>query len=130
MAKKIDAGENTTLQLVAEHDSISVNQLFSSEEKQQLYGRTFRDVIMDHVDFSDADLRGADFVNVSLRGADFSGADLTRTNFFGCDLRDANFELATIEGARFDRSWMVWTRGLLGRKRDYVRSVGGLLWFS
>lgn len=104
--------------------------VFTAGEKHQLFGMIFSDSELSRVDFSGADLREALFVRASLTAADFSGADLRGASFIGCDLRGARFDHAIMGHTSFDRSWLVGARGLSAQMADYVRTRGGLLWFS
>lgn len=105
-------------------------QIFTPREKTMLFGLVFRDVTLDQVDFSKANLRETAFLYSSLAGADFSGADLREASFIGCDLRDARFDQSIISHTRFDGSWLVGARGVSTLTLEYVRTHGGLLWFS
>jgi len=99
--------------------------VFTALEKQQLFGRHFRETTLDYVDFSAADLHEACFENVSLCGCDFSGADLTGAIFLGCDLRWARFDGAILRGNSFQRSWLSGAEGITRGLFEYLRACGG-----
>jgi len=98
-------------------------------EKQDLVAQSFRDLELNHVDFSGADLRGTRFVNMSLQGCDFSKADLRCADFIECDLRRANFENATFGYNRFEKSCLINATGISKRLRDYITAKGGAFWY-
>ena|SRR5208282_1135689 len=106
------------------------HRIFTSSEKRMLFGLVFRDSELNRVDFSCADLRETEFHDVSLSATDFSGADLRGASFVRCDLREARFDQAIMSHTRFDNSWLIGVRGLSEQMSDYVRSHGGVLWFS
>ena len=105
-------------------------QVFSQGEKSELTGQVFREIVLDRVDFSGADLRSALFHTVSLRGCDFRGADLRRAAFVDCDLRGADLEGTSLEEARFHGSWVGGATGLTVEQQQLVSSRGGvfLMW--
>jgi uncharacterized protein YjbI with pentapeptide repeats len=101
-------------------------RIFSSGEKSELAGQVFRELLLDRVDFSGADLRNALFHTVSLRGCDFRGADLRRAAFVDCDLREADLEGTSLEEARFHGSWVGGATGLTALQEQLVSSRGGV----
>lgn len=102
-----------------------VEQIFTRLEKKHLWMRGFRDVALDHVDFSGADLREAFFQGVSLAGSDFSRADLRGAKLLNCDLRGARFGEARWGDNAFDGSCFVGAVGLSSCQREEIRSHGG-----
>ena len=106
------------------------HRIFTTSEKECLFGLVCRDAELNRVDFSNANLRGAEFRSVSLIAADFSGADLRSVSFIGCDLREARFDGALFQFTRFDQSWLIGAHGLSEPMREYVRQQGAHLWIS
>jgi Pentapeptide repeats (8 copies) len=106
------------------------HRIFTTREKEGLFGFVCRDAELNRVDFSNANLHGAEFRSVSLIAADFSGADLRRVSFIGCDLREARFDGALFEFTRFDQSWLIGAHGLSEPMSKYIRQQGAHLWIS
>lgn len=105
-------------------------RVFSAGEKKELTGQLFRELRLDRVDFSGADLREARFDTVSLRGSDFRGADLRGAVFTDCDLREADLHETLLDDARFEGSWVGGATGLTVEQVQLVSSRGGifLMW--
>lgn len=105
-------------------------RVFSVGEKRELAGQVFREISLDHVDFSGADLRGARFDTVSLRACDFRGADLRGAEFLDCDLREANLAGIVLADTGFDGSWVGGATGLTVEQIQQVSRRGGvfLMW--
>ncbi len=101
-------------------------RVFSEGEKSELAGQVFRELVLDRVDFSGADLRNAMFHTVSLRGCDFRGADLRRAAFVDCDLREARMHGTSLAEARFHGSWVGGATGLTVEQVQLVSSRGGV----
>jgi uncharacterized protein YjbI with pentapeptide repeats len=107
-----------------------IHRIFTSSEKERLFGLVWDNTELNRVDFSKANLREAEFRSVSLVAADFSGADLRGASFIGCDLREARFDGALLHQTRFDQSWLIGAQGLSEPMREYVRQQGAHLWIS
>lgn len=101
-------------------------RVFSEGEKSELAGQIFRELLLDRVDFSGADLRHALFHTVSLRGCDFRGADLRCAAFVDCDLREADLHGTSLEEARFHGSWVGGACGLTVEQVQLVSDRGGV----
>lgn len=99
--------------------------VFTSAEKQHLYGELFPGSKLDGVDFSGADLRGTRFEGASLSECDFSGADLREAVFWNCDLRGARFDCAIFGGNSFSRSCLNGAEGITRSLFEYIRENGG-----
>ena len=107
---------------------MTVERLFTDEEKLALQGLTLSNTSFDRVDFSGADLAHAVFSHVSLVGCDFRGAKLTLATFFHCDLREALFDRSTLlRGSRFDGSDLSGARGLTRASKVLICRAGGML---
>jgi hypothetical protein len=103
-------------------------RIFSGFEKRCLQGATFRNLDLDLVDFTGADLRNALFEDVALCGCDFGSADLRGARFLRCDLRRARFARSWLGSNSFHGSWLLGAHGLsLSRRKDVERSGGVFL---
>jgi pentapeptide repeat protein len=101
-------------------------RVFSASEKNRLLCRRFRDVNLDNVDLSQADLRDATIERASLLGADLRGTDLRGARILGCDLRHASLEGVRLGTNRFDGTWFIGATGLNAAHRAYIAGRGGL----
>jgi uncharacterized protein YjbI with pentapeptide repeats len=76
----------------------------SNFQHTKFYRTKLYNAIVQHADFTEADLSYADFMGASLIEANFSGANLNGTNFYRADLRSANFSNANLEDANFENA--------------------------
>jgi uncharacterized protein YjbI with pentapeptide repeats len=105
--------------------SLQLTRVFTAAEKRDLAGQVFRNLSLEGVDFSGANLREASFVRVSLRGCDFRTADLRGADFLGCDLRQARLDQVVLGDNRFHGSCLANSAGLSDDAKDYVSRRGG-----
>jgi uncharacterized protein YjbI with pentapeptide repeats len=102
-------------------------KVFTASEKKNLLWRvSFRGLNLNHVDFSDADLRCVLFDDTNLRGCDFTGADLRGAIFLCCDLAQTRLDRAILFGTRFPGSSLAGSSGLTREQVEYVLEHGGI----
>jgi hypothetical protein len=100
--------------------------IFTAVEKQrELVRCAFRNLDLDGVDLTGANLCEAIFEEVSLRGCDFRRADLRAASFLRCDLRGAKLEEVSLGGNVFHGSCLAGAVGLTAEQIEYIERRGG-----
>ena len=101
-------------------------QVFTQgERRSELRGQIFRNVNLDGVDLSWADLSLARFEHCSLVGADFSHSTLRGTEFVDADLRRSCLEHIRFGKNRFKASFFEGAQGLSRAQTRYITRHGG-----
>lgn len=124
-AVQVPLGRGESRERAPARESSSLQVFTRGERRTELRGQIFRNVNLDGVDLSSADLSHVRFEHCSLVGADFSHSTLRGTEFVDADLRRSCFEHVRFGKNRFKASFFGGAEGLTRVQTRYITRLGG-----